>query len=204
MSGGGCVPIALGLDGNINLSEFLASISPGTKGSLDFMAAAGGLGDRGDGRPFGDLNPAAQGATISLMGGAEPQPTTTCVPDRAGVSCRPAFPSPTSCWRNDVSGWTGEGPHVGIGVSERFLNHAFLGAYNSGALCLGIGSDLFGSLADERHLGPAHSFGEGHGLAAQQAALGPGAPAPGPADSHRGQRHRPGLGSAAAGWVCRS
>ena len=50
---GECVSIVLGTDGHINLSAFLSSISPGTKGGLDFLFAAGGESDT---PAWGNLN----------------------------------------------------------------------------------------------------------------------------------------------------
>jgi len=37
-----CVPTMLGMDGHVDLSGFLASLSPGTAGGLDFVLASGG------------------------------------------------------------------------------------------------------------------------------------------------------------------
>ncbi|MCA9644975.1 MAG: hypothetical protein KC492_30005, partial [Myxococcales bacterium] len=151
---GDCVGTALGLDGNIDLSGFLASISPGTEGGLDFMLAAGGEGTRDDGSGmlWGDLNPIAGGATLGMMGGAEPRPITSCVPI-ASQNLPTGIPIPDELTANTVSDWTGPGPHLGIGLSERFINYALGSAYNSGALCLGIGSDTLGSLLTSDTLG---------------------------------------------------
>ncbi|MEZ4374078.1 MAG: MYXO-CTERM sorting domain-containing protein [Polyangiaceae bacterium] len=153
-SNGDCVGTALGLDGNIDLSGFLASISPGTEGGLDFMLAAGGEGTRDDGSGmlWGDLNPIGGGATLGMMGGAEPRPVTTCVP-LASQTLPTGIPIPDELTANTVSDWTGPGPHLGIGLSERYINYALGSAYNSGALCLGIGSDTLGSLLTSDTLG---------------------------------------------------
>ncbi|WP_231511877.1 hypothetical protein [Chondromyces apiculatus] len=139
---GSCASIVLGADGNINLGQLLASISPGTKGGLDFLFAAGGQSDRGDGRGWGDLNPIQGGATLGLYGGAEPMPQSNCVklselPLPAGI------PIPDELLANEIPNWPAEiaGPHVGIALSERFTNYAMSGVYNSGLLCLAITSD---------------------------------------------------------------
>ena len=55
-----CVSLALGIDGNINLSQALASLSPGTKGGFDFLAAMGGEG------PLTHLDPAEEIAAADL------------------------------------------------------------------------------------------------------------------------------------------
>lgn len=142
-----CVAIALGADGNINLSAALSSLSPGTKGGFDFLAAAGGSGvrDDGSGLLWGDLNPIGGGATVGMIGGAEPKPVTQCVPI-ANLTKPTGIPIPDELLANSVPNWTGEGPHIGFGLSERYLNYALGAVYNSGALCLGVGSSTFGSL----------------------------------------------------------
>lgn len=144
-----CVATALGLDGNIDLSAALASLSPGTKGGFDFMMAVGGEGLRDDSSGFswGDLDPtpANPGATLGLMGGAEPTPITKCVPI-AALTKPTGIPIPDELTANTISGWTGAGPHLGLAVSERYLNYTLGAVYNSGALCLGIGSSTLGSL----------------------------------------------------------
>lgn len=142
-----CVGMALGTDGKVDLGQMLASVSPGTKGGLDFLAALGGEGQRddGSGQRWGDLNPVNNGMTVGMLGGAEPDPITTCVPI-ANLVPPTGIPIPNELTENSVSRWTGDGPHVGIAVSERYMNYALAGAYNSGALCLGIGSSTLGSL----------------------------------------------------------
>ena len=136
---GECVSIMLGADGNINLSEFLASISPGTKGGLDFLFAAGGEG----GNPvFGNLNPIGGGATIGMFGGALPQPKSSCV-KLANMAPPQNIPIPSELEANTVTGWPGgmDGPHVGIALNERFFNYALAGMYDSGLLCIGLSLD---------------------------------------------------------------
>ncbi len=142
-----CVGMALGTDGKIDLGQMLASLSPGTKGGLDFLGALGGEGQRDDssGMLWGDLNPINNGMTIGMIGGAEPDPITTCVP-LATLDLPAGIPIPDELTANTVPNWTGNGPDLGIAVSERYMNYAVAGAYNSGALCLGIGSSTLGSL----------------------------------------------------------
>lgn len=136
---GECVSIMLGTDGNINLSSFLASLSPGTKGGLDFLFAAGGEG----GNPVnGNLNPVGGGATIGLFGGSLPQPKSSCV-KLANMAPPQGIPIPDEIMANTVSSWPAgmEGPHVGIGLNERFFNYALAGMYDSGLLCIGLSLD---------------------------------------------------------------
>lgn len=140
-----CVSIVLGADGHADLSGLLASISPGTKGGLDFLIAGGGSSQRddGSGHTWGDLNPINNGASLSMFGGVEPNPISGCVPLAELV--RPGglkIPneliddSLITDWPNDLAG-----PHVGIGLSESFTNYALAGLYNSGLFCIGITTD---------------------------------------------------------------
>lgn len=149
-----CVSTALGIDGNINLSAALSSISPGAKGGFDFLAAMGGEGARDDGSGFlwGDLNPINGGATLGMLGGAEPKPITQCVP-LATLEKPTNLPIPDELTANTVPGWVGDGPHFGFAVSERYINYLLGGVYNSGALCLGVGSDTLGSLLTSNTIG---------------------------------------------------
>ena len=138
---GSCASIILGIDGNIDLGQLLASISPGTTGGLDLLFAAGGasLRNDGSGSAWGDLNPIDGGATLGLYGGAEPTPVSKCVP--LSEMARPTgIRIPDELVGNTVEGWPADldGPHVGVAVSERFTNYALNGMYNSGLLCLGI------------------------------------------------------------------
>ena len=155
-----CVGVALGVDGNINLSSALSSLSPGTKGGFDFLAAVGGEGARDDGSGFawGDLNPAGGGMTLGMMGGAEPKPITQCVPianltKPTNIPVPDELQDPTKLIDNGLPNWTGPGPHFGLAVSERYLNYALGAIYNSGALCLGIGSGTLGSLLNSDTIG---------------------------------------------------
>ncbi len=149
-----CVGIALGTDGNVDLESALSSLSPGTKGGFNFLAALGGEGQRDNdaSMTWGDLDPVNNGATVGMLGGAEPTPITKCVP--IAQLDRPAnIPIPDEIRANTVSGWTGAGPDVGLAVSERYINYLLGSVYNSGALCLGIGSSTLGSMLNSDTLG---------------------------------------------------
>lgn len=149
------MPIMLGTEGHMNLGSLLSSLSPGTKGGLDFLFAAGG--ENGN-PPWGNLNPINGGATLGMYGGALPQPQSSCV-KLANMAPPQGIPIPDEITANTVSNWPGgmAGPHVGIALNERFFNYALSGMYDSGLLCIGIGgeqlnfgaisfnSDLFGT-----------------------------------------------------------
>ena len=141
-SDGSCPSMLLGLDGHIDLSPALASISPGTKGALDFLLAVGGSNPRDDdpAQAWGDLNPVGGGATLGLLGGVEPSPVSTCVLP-ASVTFPKNIPIPNELLGNSLPNWQGEGPHAGVALSERFLNYALGSAYNSGLLCISVTTD---------------------------------------------------------------
>ncbi len=136
-----CVGPSLGMDGHFDLGNALSSVSPTTKGGLDFQFALGGLGTNPDAPSltYGDLNPANAGATLSLVGGAIPNPKTTCVTPVA-LAKPTGITTPDELLGNTVSGWpsTLDGPHFGLGISEAYANYALGGVYNSGALCIQI------------------------------------------------------------------
>jgi len=149
-----CVGMALGTDGNVNLESALASISPGTKGGFNFLAALGGEGARDNdaNMTWGDLDPVNNGATVGMLGGAEPTPIATCVPI-ANLTRPEGIPIPDEIRANTVPNWTGAGPDVGFAVSQRYIDYLLGGVYNSGALCLGIGSSTLGSILNSNTLG---------------------------------------------------
>lgn len=151
-----CTSIVLGTDGHAELGGLLSSISPGTKGGMNFLFAAGGHSPRTDGSGFawGDLNPINSGATLGMYGGIEPDPLSGCV--ALSEMPRPeGIPIPAELTANTVSGWPAslDGPHFGLAVSERFTNYAFNGMYNSGLLCIGVTSDTIGPLLSSGTLG---------------------------------------------------
>jgi len=148
-----CVPSLLGADGRMDLSKALMSLSPGSQGGLDFVLASAG-----------DMNPApkaagvpgwtprkppvpaqdnnANGISLTMLGGALPQPTTKCV-NVVSVGPPQNIPIPKELEGDTITPWPAgtPGPHVGFALAGRFLDHALISAYNSGVLCLGISTD---------------------------------------------------------------
>lgn len=146
-----CVPALLGADGRMDLSRALAAFSPGTTGGLDFvLASAGDMSPdpkeatvpawtpRKPPVPAQDNN--KNGISLSLLGGAIPQPTSDCVDT---VRRDPPKDIPVPKELTDDS----SGTHVGVALAGRYVDHALLGAYNSGALCLGISTESVAQLA---------------------------------------------------------
>ncbi len=145
---GSCVSMMLGMDGHMDLGAALSSFSPGTSGGLDILFAVGGAGARTDdpSQGWGDLNPIANGATLGMFGGALPKPVSNCVTP-VPLDLPTGIPIPNELMGNTLPGWTGDGPHVGFALSERFLNHAMKAAYNSGVLCIGVSTEQVAQLS---------------------------------------------------------
>lgn len=150
-----CASFILGTDGHMDLGGFLASISPGTKGGLDFLFAAGGSNKNtspkvpaGSNLSWGDLAPVAGGATLGMFGGAEPNPISKCV-KLSDMPLPTGIPIPDELFANTVTDWPSgtPGPHVGIALSERFANYALNGMYNSGLLCIGISTESIAQIS---------------------------------------------------------
>ncbi|MBK6459771.1 MAG: hypothetical protein IPF92_02000 [Myxococcales bacterium] len=137
-----CVPTLLGMDGHMDLSSALKSISPGASGGIDIALAAGG-----DMKPLPGLDPdnvpyvghTKNGATLGMLGGAIPQPQSNCVP-KADIPVPTGIPIPDEITKDDVAGFPQGTPphHLGIALAGRFLNYALGSVYNSGLLCLGV------------------------------------------------------------------
>jgi hypothetical protein len=146
-----CLPILLGLDGHVDLAGFLASISPGTMGGLDFVLASGGNAIDSTSFANGTLvntPDSTNGVTLGLMGGALPNPQSDCVPAFNNV-VPVGIPIPDEMQDNTQTPWPTTdptGPDLGIALAGRYLNFAFGSVYNSGALCLGITTDQFAQL----------------------------------------------------------
>lgn len=155
-----CVSMVLGTDGHAELGGLLSSFSPGTKGGLDFILAAGGDGMREDGSgKWGDLDPIGGGATVGMYGGVEPRPVSQCVP-LSTLQKPTGIPIPDELRANTVPGWPAGfprpgqvGPDVSVAISEDFLNYAFAGMYNSGLLCLGITTETVGDILNTGTVG---------------------------------------------------
>lgn len=120
-----CVP-SLGLEGNVDIGSLLSGVTPSLKANMDFLAVTGGYAS------------ANTGLSIGLLGGALGDPHNGCVP----VTTPPAVPavaqSPTFQGDNLPDGKTPY--HVGIGLHVSELNTIGWGAFDSGALCLSVGT----------------------------------------------------------------
>lgn len=133
-----CVQALLGTDGQGDLgAAFFGSLSPGTHGYGQFLLASGG-----------EAEAVNNGLSLFFYGGFRSTDRTfatspghaSCVP----VVAPPALPSVprVMSFRGNVIPGTTTPVHVGIGLSEAYLNHAGYGLFDSGLLCLGIGTRL--------------------------------------------------------------
>ncbi len=137
-----CVPSPLGIEGTVDVGSLLSSFAPGTKASLDVLFAARGALDPAPGltatnSPYPGATP--NGLTLSFGGGALPSPVSSCVP-MAAPALPTNVPVPDELRRDAVSG-IASGPHLGVGVSERFLGYALGQAVRSGLLCLDVSGE---------------------------------------------------------------
>ncbi|MCS6798905.1 MAG: hypothetical protein NZ898_10295 [Myxococcota bacterium] len=133
-----CVPILLGTDGQGDLgAAFLGGLSPGVHAPGQFVLAAGGDGEA-----------VMDGMSLFMFGGFRSTDRTfrtspahhPCVP-RIERPPLPTIPRAAAFRGNTIPGTSTE-VHVGIGLSEQYLNHVGYGAFDAGLLCLGVGTRL--------------------------------------------------------------
>jgi len=121
-----CEPIWLGMEGEIDLASVLADFNPGLDTALSFIFYLGNYAAA-----------EASGFSLGAYGGAyaphddcvpmAPEPPTTTVPRSTDLT-------------TDITP-SGGIFHVGIGISKQLLDHALWAAYESGALCIAVGSN---------------------------------------------------------------
>lgn len=133
-----CVPILLGMDGRGDLgAQLLAGFSPGAHAPGQFVLASGGDGEA--------VN---NGMSLFMHGGFMSMDRTfttspghnPCVP----VVEPPPLPdvARAAAFRGNVIPGTSTPTHLGIGISEDYLDYAGYGMFDSGMLCLGAGTRL--------------------------------------------------------------
>ncbi|MFK7985314.1 MAG: MYXO-CTERM sorting domain-containing protein [Sandaracinaceae bacterium] len=133
-----CVPILLGTDGRGDLGgTLIGGFSPGTHAYAQFLLASGQEGEA--------VN---DGMSLFFYGGFMGTDSTfTTTP--AHNPCVPMVEPPplpevarTEAFRGNTIPGTSTETHVGIGLSEDYLNYAGYGLFDSGALCIGAGTRL--------------------------------------------------------------
>jgi hypothetical protein len=119
----------LGVSGRIAASNVLAGISPGLTGALDLYLVAGGYVQAGG----------QNGMSLGLLGSANPADGAhnSCVPF---VAAPPLEQIPESTLLKGNTRPDGAGFDLGIGVHKQFLDRALWSAYDSGFLCLNVGT----------------------------------------------------------------
>lgn len=130
-----CVPLALGVETEINIGELLADIAPGSDASLGILAYLSNYADSNGPRTV-DLD--YYGLDLALEAGFY-SPADACVPFVAPPSTAEV---PKSRAINAALTPGGDPFAVGIGLSKAALDLAGWAAYNSGALCLSVGTDF--------------------------------------------------------------
>lgn len=127
-----CVPLALGVETELNLGELLADFAPGLDARLGILFYLANYADAvgPTAAPYVGLDLAAQAGFTS-----EP---STCVPYEPPPSTARIPKSPSINAETSPSGLSFA---VGIGLARSAINLALWGVYNSGALCLKIGTE---------------------------------------------------------------
>lgn len=137
-AGGECVPMLLGMDGQGDLGNaFLGGFSPGTHAPIQMVLASGEDGVATN-----------SGMSLYMTGGfLSYDRSFTRTPGHN--PCVPQLPQPAApsvarvpAFQGNVIPGTSTPVHLGIGVSEDYLNYAGYGMFDSGMLCLGIGTRL--------------------------------------------------------------
>ncbi len=149
-----CLAPLLGIEGRVDMGSALASISPGLDSVIDFVFAAAG--------PSRAPN---DGWNIDLFGGLENLAHNDCVP----VTPPGEIPTPpqdvplAEVLQNNTHPGTGGPTDLAIGVSESFVNYAAWRIWDSGLLCLNVGTNLDQMLSGSTL--NALFFGAGNSLA---------------------------------------
>lgn len=119
----------LGITGRMSAASALSGISPGLTGALDLYLVAGGYVQAGD----------AGGMSLGLLGGAVPAEGKhdPCVP-AADEPVQQQIPESALLKGNTRP--DGATFDLGLGVHKQFLDRAGWAAYDSGFLCLNVGT----------------------------------------------------------------
>ncbi|HXU72453.1 MAG TPA: hypothetical protein VN947_24190 [Polyangia bacterium] len=147
---------SLGIEGNLDVGSLLSSFAPGLKANMDILAVAGGYAA------------ADTGLSLGILGGGLGDPHNSCVP------VVPAPPTPaiaqSKTFFTDVLPDNATPYHLGIGIHRTHLDTLGWSAFDSGALCLHVGTPtvallssktiglIIPSLQDLVHVGNAPMF----------------------------------------------
>ncbi|MDX9720233.1 MAG: hypothetical protein RBU37_05775 [Myxococcota bacterium] len=134
---GSCVPIPLGTEGRVDIMQLLASLAGGAGGlpsgaDLYYSLFAANYADA-----------LREGISLAMQTGTTSE-SHSCVPYQEPPSAEPVTRSVEL--EADLS--PSQEPYdTAVGISERFLEHAFWAVYNSGAICLEVDSQAFPELS---------------------------------------------------------
>ncbi|MBP9114056.1 MAG: hypothetical protein KBF88_14690, partial [Polyangiaceae bacterium] len=142
-----CVPRVLGIESSYDLAAGLQSFAPNAS-PLQLLMAAGGTLDPAPGRPD-DNTPypghTPNGITLTLIGGAAAAPASKCI-EPVKLTVPTGIPVLAELRGDTPPNWSGAAPHLGIGISSRFIQYVFGSAYNSGVLCVGVTTEQLAQL----------------------------------------------------------
>src|SRR5262249_23187615 len=111
----------------LDAGSAFGNFSPSTKALLDLYMVAG---------HYADTN--AGGISLGLLGGLESAPPSSCVPPADPPVAAPIPMSPV--FDGNVNPTDNQPFDVGLGFHKTFLERGAFAAWQSGALCLGIGT----------------------------------------------------------------
>lgn len=124
-----CVPRFLGVEGRMALGQVLSSFGVSDESQMDLSMAAG------------SSVAVDQGISMGMRAGTQGVAISPCVPALA-IPAVTSVPAPNF----DGEATPGTGYHVGLGLSQPFLNLALHQAHQAGALCVDINSSTVGLL----------------------------------------------------------
>lgn len=124
-----CVPRFLGVEGRLTLASLLGGFGVPQTAAMDLSVAAGSNVS------------VDQGVNLGMRGGTKAVAAAPCVPPSAAPSL-PAVNAPNF----DDPAVAPPGYHVGMGISQPFMQLAFHEAHQSGALCLQVTSATVGMI----------------------------------------------------------
>src|SRR5581483_1216044 len=119
----------LGLEGVLAPGGLLGSLGSGAQGGgLGLYFVAGG---------YADVENGTDGLSLGMLGGGVPMPASSCVPTRM----EPTGPTPAKAAAFTGNTAPNDKPfHVGAGLSKLELDTLGYSFYQTGGLCLAIGS----------------------------------------------------------------
>ncbi|MCA9573858.1 MAG: hypothetical protein KC668_00435 [Myxococcales bacterium] len=124
---GECVPLLLGLETRLSAGDATASILPGLRAAFDTLFALSGEGEA-----------VAGGYSLSMVAGAESLATSACVElPPEGLMARPDAIAVASALRGGD-----DEHHVGLAISERFINWSLSELWRAGFFCIEVNSAL--------------------------------------------------------------